>query len=291
MAGLAEQALWADAVYQIETNDPVVGGPPDLALSQGIANVPHQNLANRTAWLKQQLEELENDLQGYVPAARTVNAGGGLSRSGSDDLSGDITLSCHFADASEARNGTSRSVAMNPDRTRYMIEYLDLDATTLNGEDHEFYRTPVGAVTMFLGATPPPYTLALDGTSYSTESYADLYALVGNNYGPPAPAGFFNLPDLRGQFPRGWDNGRGSDPGRGLGTSQGDAMRDIIGWHTSVDNPLTSGAFYRSGSHSGDFSNPGGSTSPRIVFDASRVVPTAHEFRPRNTALNFCIRY
>lgn len=58
MAGLLEQAQWDAEIYQIEQTDPVVGGPPDLAQGQGITNVPHQALANRTAWLKAQVDAL-----------------------------------------------------------------------------------------------------------------------------------------------------------------------------------------------------------------------------------------
>jgi hypothetical protein len=64
MAGLEEQAQWESEIYQIETTDPVVGGPPDLAQGQGITNVPHKLLANRTAWLKAQVDSLV--AAGYV---------------------------------------------------------------------------------------------------------------------------------------------------------------------------------------------------------------------------------
>ena len=66
MAGLEEQAQWENDVYQIETTDPVVGGPPDLAQKQGITNIPHQHLANRTAWLKAQVDALNTLLAGGV---------------------------------------------------------------------------------------------------------------------------------------------------------------------------------------------------------------------------------
>lgn len=61
MAGLTETAQWAPEIYQIEQTDPVHGGPPDLGQGQGIVNAPHQELANRTAWLKQQLASLQAD--------------------------------------------------------------------------------------------------------------------------------------------------------------------------------------------------------------------------------------
>lgn len=59
MADLEEALDWAAGVYQIEQTDPVVGGPPDLALGQGIANVQAQQLADRTGWLKAAITALQ----------------------------------------------------------------------------------------------------------------------------------------------------------------------------------------------------------------------------------------
>jgi hypothetical protein len=50
MAAITESALWTDDVYRIEENDPVEGG------ESGVDNRPHRDLANRTQWLKQQVE-------------------------------------------------------------------------------------------------------------------------------------------------------------------------------------------------------------------------------------------
>jgi hypothetical protein len=50
MANLEETAKWEEGVYQWETDDPVVGGP------DGIDNVPTRQLANRTGYLKTQIE-------------------------------------------------------------------------------------------------------------------------------------------------------------------------------------------------------------------------------------------
>ena len=50
MANLKEQEKWEDGVYQIEENDPVLGG------ENGITNKPIKQLANRTLWLKKTLE-------------------------------------------------------------------------------------------------------------------------------------------------------------------------------------------------------------------------------------------
>ncbi|OOF44041.1 hypothetical protein BKK51_10265, partial [Rodentibacter trehalosifermentans] len=52
MANLKEQEKWEDGIYQIEENDPVLGG------EDGITNKPIIQLANRTTWLKKVLELL-----------------------------------------------------------------------------------------------------------------------------------------------------------------------------------------------------------------------------------------
>ncbi|EIR3223697.1 tail fiber protein, partial [Salmonella enterica] len=56
MGKLTELEQWDEDVYQIETSDPVLGGP------EGITNKPAKQLANRTRWLKKQLEEANNAL-------------------------------------------------------------------------------------------------------------------------------------------------------------------------------------------------------------------------------------
>lgn len=50
MADLIELVQWEDGIYQLEEGDPVLGGPG------GISNLQAKLLANRTAWLKEQVE-------------------------------------------------------------------------------------------------------------------------------------------------------------------------------------------------------------------------------------------
>lgn len=61
MANLAETSSYDSGVYQIETTDPVVGG------SSGLSNVPLKNLANRTKYLKEHVDALENSMSGTAP--------------------------------------------------------------------------------------------------------------------------------------------------------------------------------------------------------------------------------
>lgn len=53
MAGLQEQARWENNIYRIEENDPVHGG------ENGITNKPLKQLANRTGYLKAEVEKFD----------------------------------------------------------------------------------------------------------------------------------------------------------------------------------------------------------------------------------------
>ncbi|MGC6580666.1 phage tail protein, partial [Escherichia coli] len=62
------------------------------------------------------------------------------------------------------------------------------------------------------------------------------------------------LPDLRGEFVRGWDDGRGTDSGRILLTTQNDDIRNITG-EQSLDVPYngkSTGAFYNNGKNANE---------------------------------------
>lgn len=50
MANLPESQEWAPGIYQLETSDPVLGGP------EGVSNQQAKQLANRTSWLKKMIE-------------------------------------------------------------------------------------------------------------------------------------------------------------------------------------------------------------------------------------------
>lgn len=155
--------------------------------------------------------------------------------------------------------------------------------------------TPVGSVINFAASTPPVGFLECDGATLLRATYPDLFAVIGTTFGTTDSTNFL-LPDLRGEFVRGFDNGRGIDTGRVFGSAQLDAFQNITG---QVGN----GRGF-SGPSSGPFSSSTGSGSPagtgsaasgvrRIDFDLSNApgARTAAETRPRNIALIYCIRY
>jgi len=98
---------------------------------------------------------------------------------------------------------------------------------------------PAGAIQLFAMNAVPTGWLECNGAAVSRTTYANLFAAIGTLYGEGNGATTFNLPDLRGQFVRGFDNGRSMDPGRVFGSVQGSANQYHN--HTlSVSNPAHS---------------------------------------------------
>lgn len=125
--------------------------------------------------------------------------------------------------------------------------------------------------------------LKFNGATFSASTYPKLALVIPS----------LTLPDARGEFPRIWDDGRGVDAGRAIFSAQGDAIRNIVGSINALG--AESGAFYYSRTPStGSWVHWSADTATHDVmtygFDASRVVPTASENRPRNIAFNFLVR-
>ena len=178
---------------------------------------------------------------------------------------------------------------------------LRYDGKRLLNVDDLTGMIPSGAVMYFAGQTAPTGWLKANGAAVSRTAYTALFAAIGTTYGTGDGRTTFNLPDLRGEFVRGWDDGRGIDSRRALGSAQSDAIRNITGKLDSGQNGAlqlfdyieTTGAFgvEKSWKQWTAESNSGNDNIPRaITFDASRVVPTANENRPRNIALLACIK-
>jgi microcystin-dependent protein len=89
-------------------------------------------------------------------------------------------------------------------------------------------------------ATPivPNGWLKADGSAVSRVTYSRLFTAIGTTYGSGDGSTTFNLPDLRGEFIRGWDDGRGVDSGRTLGSSQADDTKS----HNHIATSTSAGA-------------------------------------------------
>lgn len=89
-----------------------------------------------------------------------------------------------------------------------------------NGGNGGGFGAEIGSVTAFAMPTPPEGWLVCDGSAVSRTDYADLFAAIGTVWGNGDEIATFNLPDVRGEFIRGFDAGRGVDGDRVFASGQ-----------------------------------------------------------------------
>ena len=144
---------------------------------------------------------------------------------------------------------------------------------------------PVGVPLPWPTNQPPAGWLECNGSTFDKNKFPKLAVAY--------PTGI--LPDLRGEFIRGWDNARGVDPGRGILSWQGDAIRNMVGsmGFTELNRGVqTSGAFYVSANPyaSMTYHSRGDGFNTVVTFDASRTVPVSHDNHPRNVAFMYIVK-
>ncbi len=155
---------------------------------------------------------------------------------------------------------------------------------------------PSGQIGLFAMDYAPQGWLKANGAALSRTVYAALFAAIGTRFGAGDGHSTFNLPDLRGEFPRFWDDLRGVDAGRVLGSWQSDAIRNITAqmYLYGQDGSSSQGAFgFRKQGERGLVWSRNDNNAGVVMdfwLDASKVVPTAQENRPRNIALLACIK-
>lgn len=137
---------------------------------------------------------------------------------------------------------------------------------------------PSGAVQAFAMTAVPTGWLECNGSAVSRTIYSALFAAIGTTFGAGDGTTTFNLPDLRGEFVRGWDNGRGVDSGRTLGSSQVDGYKAHS--HAIVGSSGVGGGV-------AVINGAAGGYSPNNITGDSGDSET----RPRNVAMMYCIKY
>ena len=173
---------------------------------------------------------------------------------------------------------------------------------------------PSGAVFCIAVASVPSGYLECNGAAVSRTTYAALFAVIGTQYGSGNGSSTFNIPDLRGEFIRGFDNGRGVDSGRSVASSQShqhpqhdhavsasssSSVTDPGHTHTAnygQGNLVSSGGAFGlrdSGTANRINSNNTGisvSTSTSISQSQRGGTSNSSETRPRNIAMMYVIK-
>ena len=201
------------------------------------------------------------------------------------------------------------------------------NAVSINGipfdGTKDINTTPAGAVMYFAMNTAPVGWLPANGAAVSRTTYANLFAAIGTLYGAGDGNKTFNLPDLRGEFLRSWDSGRGVDGGRQFASFQAsqnlshnhDGVTAESGWHThtgwtSVNGEHSHGIPISTNGSGNNFESNGGNTerwgntnvtgnhnhsfetdgSGNHTHSFSTNFNGGNESRPRNIALLACIK-
>lgn len=248
-------------------SDPVIGVGNSSNGNSGVIRIATQAEVNTGTSTTTALTPgtLTNGIDNYLPAA-------------SDTVAGVVEL----ATSAEIIAGTDADKAMSPAAYSASINSLGIG-------------NPAGTVITFAGASAPTGYLACNGQQVDRVTYADLFAAIGVIYGVGDGTTTFNLPDLRGEFIRGWDDGRGIDSGRAFGSSQN--SDNLAHTHTITDPGHQHNATLTDDTRGvSDGGATGGNIPTTAVVDNAVTGITVDssggsESRPRNIALLYCIKF
>jgi microcystin-dependent protein len=140
---------------------------------------------------------------------------------------------------------------------------------------------PVGSVMMYAKLGVPTGWLECSGAAVSRTTYAELFAEIGTVFGVGDGSTTFNLPNMRGEFARGWDNGRGVDPARAFGSAQAGAIEAHV---HSVTPPSAT-------DDTGSGLTTTGTGGAETITPYNTASTGGTETRPRNIALIFIIKF
>ena len=160
-----------------------------------------------------------------------------------------------------------------------------------------YLSTPPGTIITIAASTAPAGFLKANGASLSTTTYASLFSTIGYTFGGSGAS--FTLPDLRGEFIRGWDDARTADNGRTFGSFQDWAIQNFTGSVNSSGGFSAgslsggTGVFSTSNAVNAFLNGTQGSFTfnTTLNINASSQIKTSTETRPRNIALLHCIKY
>lgn len=156
------------------------------------------------------------------------------------------------------------------------INHLDGVTSAIQAQIDGIVTSPAGTVIQFAGSSAPAGYLKANGNAVSRTTYAALFAAIGTTYGTGDGSTTFNLPDLRGEFVRGLDDGRGVDAGRTLGSAQADEFKEHRHSFGVADEAVTNNGYV--------------AYTFQQVSTSYTSFEGGSETRPRNIALLYCIK-
>ncbi|WP_169779344.1 phage tail protein [Campylobacter curvus] len=261
MANLKEENKWEEGIYQLEVTDPVVGG------IDGISNKQAKQLANRTKFLKEQVE------------AATDNANSRVLTSTYDAEKVDFATKSEVnakLDKTDAAADSNKLGGKAP--SEYASANHNHDGIYLK-KDEASDGTPIGAYLAWSSQEKiPAGYLLCDGRSLKKSEYAELFAVIGYTYGGSGEN--FNIPKFNdGRFMRGTGGNAAA-----LGALQSDEIKEHSHyvWYGNNETELVA-----EGSNSFG-KNPRNDNNTRFRFSTTNT--GGIETRPQNSAVVFIIK-
>jgi hypothetical protein len=250
MANLSITAIWDADVYRIDQNDPVLGWDGTnnnianlqaqalanrtawlkqrVDLGPRITGAPTFNASTSLA---------SNVFTGQLIRAITTSNAVVLTLPAAASVTenGNILVSNEYGTGYNWLSTTNNSVVLVPNAADTLVDIMT-GRSYSNGSPYPFLfepgcivhlhrlgntswavyklyesaQTPPGIVLAWTANIPPVGWLECNGASLLRAQYPGLFSVIGTSFGS-ASGTTFNIPDLRGEFIRGWDNGRGID--------------------------------------------------------------------------------
>ena len=255
---LVDDPAWVAQVFKLEDGYLPTGGDISDATGGGTMNRQAQDLSNRTAYLKGEVDTLK--APGFYARPADITA----------------AINALVGGAPGALDTLNEIAAALDDKSDFSTWVID-----------ELRKaSPIGEVKIWTDDTAPRGSLEGDRGTYLRADYPLLWAYIQTSamydptgatiymFGPGDGTTSFQMPETRGEFLRFWDNGRGVDPGRTLGSWQEDMFKS----HTHNANARDSGSDSTGGGEFGGIDNSGNQSD--LVTRATGGVET----RPRGVA-------
>ncbi|MFH0757266.1 MAG: tail fiber protein [Bacteroidota bacterium] len=297
----ADLAKWdAAAVGEFTETDPVFTNSPAARIAQwdivnlvnlSGANSGDQDLSglstkealNDTAFaIRSDIADLSYDDLANTPVTITPSQAGAIVANSGKDTTGIFHANRADIDLVSGTNSGDQDIV-------YVHDTLKIT----NGSSVFLPAVPVGTILSYAGISVPQGWILCDGSAVSRSGFARLYSVIGTAWGQGDGSSTFNLPDLRGMFLRGADNGAGRDPDSGerAALNPGGNSGDHIGSYQAD----------QISSHSHDIQTYNGGSGVEVISSQASTAESSYlassqsyggnETRPRNVYVAYMIKY
>lgn len=309
------KSTWQDANGAVLNTNPIILNAAGRAIIYGTGNYRQvvQDASGNTIW-DQLTQDITQVLQSSVsiwcgtsagsPNAQTVTpespiasyvVGQGYTFQAGFTNTGPTTLNIsEVGPINITQSGSALSANTIQINSINLVVY---DGTNLQllGSSFTLNTSITGSVLLFTAIAPPIGYLECNGSAISRTTYSTLFSVIGTVFGSGDGTTTFNIPDFRGYFARGWDDGAGIDPGRAFGSIQQDAIESFTATSVVTDPghahsyvQVEAGGTLSGGSGGGTVSGITGTQVTGITVATTYTGET--ETRPKNLALMYIIK-